>query len=132
MDYFNTGLDTLKIFLTVRGTERTSLNLTVYLPRSFTFTAPLISHFVFWSYPTAISILHSSMLVKVFFVYVMCDDLPLYPNHYSTCYSFIINKSAPHNVSPINRFSTLSSFCFFPTKNQLPCVRFFHSFGILC
>ena len=87
-------------------------SLTVSPPFSFMLTIPLSSHFIFWPFPTVTSIFHYSMLVQLFFLCVVCDDAPLSTNHYSSYSSLLLSDISPHNLKPIKRFNTSSSFSF--------------------
>ena len=68
------SLEALNTFLTAWGTYRTSVNLTVYPHWSFIFAVPFRSQFILWKFTTVTSIFNYSILVILFFMYVMCDD----------------------------------------------------------
>ena len=65
----------------------------------------LISHF--WTF------------VISFFLYVMCNDSPLYPNHSPGSSSLLSYWTSPHNVDPTKRLSA-SPYFYFPFISQQP------------
>ena len=107
---FDKILKTTRRFLTTWVMYRTSFNLIVYPPCSLIFTVPLSSHFIFWPFTTITSIFHYSMLVKLFFVYVMWNYAPLHPNDSSRYSLLLLSETSPQNVEPTNRLSMSFSF----------------------
>ena len=132
VDPLYSSLGTLKIFLTGWGTYITSVQLTIYPPCSFIFTVPFRSHFIFWPFPTVTSILNHLILVIFFFVYVICNDAMLSPNHSMRSSLLSLSETSPQNVAPTNRFSTSSSFCLLFNQQSTTLWSFSPQFYILC
>ena len=65
-----------------------------------------------------------------FFLYVICDDAPLSPNHYSRYSALFYSWTSPHNVAPIVSLSTSLSF-YFPFFFQQSTAPW-HLFHIYC
>ena len=53
------------------------------------------------------------MFLKFFFLYVMCNDAPLSPDHSSRYLSLLLSETSAHNFSPTKRLSTPSSLSLF-------------------
>ena len=109
---FETILDTLKIFSTDWGTYRTSVSFTVCPYWSFMFTETFRSYFIYWKFPTVTLMLYFSTSVISFFLWVICDDALISPNHYSGSSLSFSFWTSPQIFSPTNRLLTSPSFSF--------------------
>ena len=116
---FETSLDTLKILFTAWGAYTTLASFTIFPSCNFMFTEPFITHFVFWPFPTVTLISDFLTYVMSLFLYVMCDDAPMSPNHYSMSSSFFYSWNSPQNVDPMKRSLTslLLSFLLFSRQS---------------
>ena len=110
---FAPSLDILIIFLTYWSTYRKKINLNFNPPCSCIFIKHFNLCFTFRPFPTVDFILHSWTYVGLYFMWVVCDDAPLSPNHYSSSYFSLFLETSLDKVTPTKSLSISSSLYFF-------------------
>ena len=109
---FKTSLDTLKRFFIAWGMYRNLVSFTICQSCSFIFADTFRSYFIFWPFTTVTLISHFSTSIMPLWLCVICDDVPLSPNHSLGSSSLFSSYTSPHNVDFMNSLSTSFSFSF--------------------
>ena len=125
---FDTSLYNFKSLFNYWGTYNTPLRFPVSPPLIFMFTKTFSSHFIFWPFPTVIFISHFSTYVMSFFLYIVCNDAPLSPRHYSRYSSLYYSETSLHNLDPKKRSLTSSSLSFFLSQKSTALCHIFPQF----